>query len=96
MIKRNAGVFMKRTIFTVIIMFILVMFFVSCNQKSEIVDFVEPDESQSENLPEEKNTELISKEEKEPQISSFYRMKINGGEEIFEEDMLNLRKDEIE
>lgn len=87
---------MKRTIFTVIIMFILVMFFVSCNQKSEIIDFVEPSESQSENLPEEKNTELISKEEKEPQISSFYRMKINGGEEIFEEDMLNLRKDEIE
>ena len=47
---------MKKLIFTIFIMFVLVMFFVSCGWKVEIVDPREPEESESELL--------ISKEEK--------------------------------
>ena len=49
---------MKKLIFTIFIMFVLVMFFVSCGWKVEIVDPREPEESESELLiSEEEKTE---------------------------------------
>ena len=61
---------MKRTVFTSIIMFILVMSFVSCGWKVEIVDPREPEESESELL--------ISEEEKTEEEFK------NSGQENFE------------
>ena len=48
---------MKRTIFTVIIMFILVMFFAACGWNVEIVDPTEPSESETEISSETSKTE---------------------------------------
>lgn len=65
---------MKRTVFTVIIMFILVMFFVSCGWKVEIVDPTKPIENEQELVvpdkekPEESEQENITEEKPEEEI----------------------------
>lgn len=65
---------MKRTVFTVIIMFILVMFFVSCGWKVEIVDPTKPIEKEQELVvpdkekPEESEQENITEEKPEEEI----------------------------
>ncbi|MBR6658355.1 MAG: hypothetical protein IKL18_09355 [Oscillospiraceae bacterium] len=76
---------------------VFIMLFSGCSKWNvEIVDPTEPSKSEAEKLTEEKEPEFVSKEEeKEPRISSFYRMKISEGEAISEDDMLNLRDDEI-
>ncbi len=74
---------MKKLIFTIFIMFVLVMFFVSCGWKVEIVDPREPEESESELLiSEEEKTEEESEnsaqensepeETKEPSLLAEY------------------------
>ena len=86
---------MKKIICLVLI---VTMMLTACSKWNvEIVEPTEPSKSEAEKLTEEKEPEFVSKEEeKEPRISSFYRMKISEGEAISEDDMLNLRDDEIE
>lgn len=58
---------MKRTVFTVIIMLILVMFFAACGWKVEIVDPTKPIENDSELVVSEEEEESKSSEEQEGQ-----------------------------
>ena len=67
---------MKKLIFTIFIMFVLVMFFVSCGWKVEIVDPTKPIENDSELVasedePEEPE-EIKEQETEEPSLLAEY------------------------
>lgn len=86
---------MKRTVFTVIIMLILVMFFAACGWKVEIVDPTKPIENDSELVVSEEEEEKENEEEEEvPEIYDFTTMKICEGEETSEKDFRELSADE--
>ena len=67
---------MKRTVFTVIIMLILVIFLASCGWKVEIVDPTKPSESEQE-------TSFETEEEKIPDVSDFTVMAINSETDFY-------------
>ena len=83
---------MKKLIFTIFIMFILVMFFVSCGWKVEIVDPREPEESKSELLiseeepeePEEPETKEPEEEKTFPPLSGDYVVLETSGQTIYQ------------